>query len=178
MKMKYLFLSVFLVFAIGAACQKAPVPTFVNENNVSVSPEVVDETCNGTPSECFARCTKIPDPLQKEICYVTILNEQTKDFCGQIDDDVLCNDFFVWQASVNVNDCEQISTDLWKKRCLESFGDTQIFFNQADFDGDGLSNEEEISLGTDFRKFDTDGDGHSDYDEVKEGYDPLTPSRK
>jgi len=42
-----------------------------------------------------------------------------------------------------------------------------------DFDGDGLSDSEELSLGTDPKKIDTDGDGYSDGVEVRSGYDPL-----
>jgi hypothetical protein len=45
-----------------------------------------------------------------------------------------------------------------------------------DIDGDGLSNEEEIALGTDPENSDTDGDGLSDYEEVKIYHtDPLNP---
>jgi len=39
-------------------------------------------------------------------------------------------------------------------------------YYDLDFDGDGLTNGEEILLGTDMYKVDTDGDGLSDYDEV------------
>lgn len=43
-----------------------------------------------------------------------------------------------------------------------------------DSDGDGLSNKEEIELGTDPQNIDTDGDGLSDYDELnKYNTDPL-----
>ncbi|MDD2393733.1 MAG: hypothetical protein PHN99_06950 [Eubacteriales bacterium] len=43
-----------------------------------------------------------------------------------------------------------------------------------DYDGDGLTNKEEIDLGTDFFRTDTDGDGLSDFDEVRtHGSDPL-----
>jgi hypothetical protein len=43
-----------------------------------------------------------------------------------------------------------------------------------DTDGDGLPDEEELSLGTDPAKADTDGDGLSDREEVKIYYsDPL-----
>jgi hypothetical protein len=42
-----------------------------------------------------------------------------------------------------------------------------------DLDGDGLSNEQEFSQGTDPTKMDTDSDGISDGWEVKKGLDPL-----
>lgn len=37
-----------------------------------------------------------------------------------------------------------------------------------DYDGDGLTNEEEVQYGTNVRNSDTDGDGLSDYDEIKQ----------
>jgi hypothetical protein len=44
-----------------------------------------------------------------------------------------------------------------------------------DSDGDGLTNHEEVQLGTDPDQPDTDGDGLSDGDEVRRGTDPLNP---
>ena len=46
----------------------------------------------------------------------------------------------------------------------------------ADPDGDGLTNAQEISLGTDPLNRDTDGDGYPDGLEVALGSDPLNPS--
>ena len=46
----------------------------------------------------------------------------------------------------------------------------------ADSDSDGLTNAQEIELGTDPRNDDTDNDGLSDYDEINiYGTDPLVP---
>jgi len=45
-----------------------------------------------------------------------------------------------------------------------------------DSDNDGLSDEEEVELGTDPNDPDTDNDGFYDGDEVQLGYDPLDPS--
>jgi len=42
-----------------------------------------------------------------------------------------------------------------------------------DSDGDNLSNEEELSYGTDPYNPDTDGDGYTDFIEINSGYDPL-----
>lgn len=42
-----------------------------------------------------------------------------------------------------------------------------------DSDGDNLSNEEELSYGTDPYNSDTDGDGYTDFVEINSGYDPL-----
>jgi hypothetical protein len=45
-----------------------------------------------------------------------------------------------------------------------------------DSDQDGLSDNEEITYGTDPLKADTDGDGYNDGAEVQSGYDPLKPA--
>ncbi len=53
-----------------------------------------------------------------------------------------------------------------------SFGEIQPL-DTRDFDGDGLHNSWERSLGTDPENVDTDGDGMSDYEEWLAGTDPL-----
>lgn len=45
-----------------------------------------------------------------------------------------------------------------------------------DKDQDGLTDQEELSLGTDPEKEDTDGDGYRDGKEIETGYDPLVPA--
>jgi peroxiredoxin len=45
--------------------------------------------------------------------------------------------------------------------------------SENDSDGDGLTNDQELELGTDPNVADTDGDGVSDWDEVLAGTDPL-----
>lgn len=47
--------------------------------------------------------------------------------------------------------------------------------SDPDTDGDGLTDSEEDTLGTDPNDSDTDGDGLSDGQEVEEGTDPLDP---
>lgn len=46
----------------------------------------------------------------------------------------------------------------------------------TDLDGDGLTEDEELAIGTDPNNPDTDGDGASDGDEVTAGTDPLDPT--
>ncbi len=48
----------------------------------------------------------------------------------------------------------------------------------TDTDGDGLTNAEELALGTDISKKDTDGDGFEDGSELGSGYDPLSKGNK
>jgi len=45
-----------------------------------------------------------------------------------------------------------------------------------DRDGDGLSDEEEKALGTDWQNEDTDGDGYTDGVELSGGFNPLIPA--
>jgi len=47
---------------------------------------------------------------------------------------------------------------------------------QNDSDQDGLSDEIEKSLGTDFQKKDSDNDGYNDLAEIQNGYDPTSKS--
>jgi hypothetical protein len=46
-------------------------------------------------------------------------------------------------------------------------------FYLQDTDGDGLSDAEEINIGTDPDDKDTDNDGYTDKEELDTGYNPL-----
>ena len=48
--------------------------------------------------------------------------------------------------------------------------DNGIEDGDEDYDGDGITNKFEITLGTDPTLSDTDGDGLNDYDEVNKSY--------
>jgi hypothetical protein len=48
----------------------------------------------------------------------------------------------------------------------------------TDSDADGLTDAEELALGTNIQNKDTDGDGFSDGSEVSKGYDPLAKGAK
>jgi eukaryotic-like serine/threonine-protein kinase len=54
---------------------------------------------------------------------------------------------------------------------------TAVVVETTDSDGDGLSDVDELRIGTDPRMADTDQDGISDFDEVQQGSDPLTPAQ-
>ncbi len=47
------------------------------------------------------------------------------------------------------------------------------FLEGKDSDGDGLNDNLEKTLGTDYLKLDTDGDGYNDQDEILNNYNPL-----
>lgn len=49
-------------------------------------------------------------------------------------------------------------------------------FTFPDTDGDGLTDAQEVALGTNPAVVDTDGDGKSDYEEFVDGTDPLNPT--
>ncbi len=51
-------------------------------------------------------------------------------------------------------------------------------YDDADDDGDGLTNGEEDDLGSDPNEVDSDGDGYSDFDEVETGHDPTDDDDK
>lgn len=61
--------------------------------------------------------------------------------------------------------------DNWRQESLEQPA------TEIDSDGDGLSDAEESSQGTNPQQVDTDGDGFTDSQEINSGYDPLTPAQ-
>lgn len=78
----------------------------------------------------------------------------------------------------SINDYSPKPNDLSPATTLTgyNFYDEDLDAPSADKDGDGLTNNEEESLGTDPELIDTDNDGISDYDEVNvTNTDPLNP---
>ncbi|EIQ81925.1 thrombospondin type 3 repeat-containing protein [Streptococcus canis] len=49
---------------------------------------------------------------------------------------------------------------------------------EKDSDYDGLTDAQELALGTNPHSLDSDGDGHSDLEEVQAGYSPLVPQKE
>lgn len=49
---------------------------------------------------------------------------------------------------------------------------------EKDSDQDGLTDAQELALGTDPQSVDTDGDGRSDLDELQSGHSPLVPQKE
>ncbi|HFI0101689.1 TPA: calcium-binding protein [Streptococcus suis] len=49
---------------------------------------------------------------------------------------------------------------------------------EKDSDYDGLTDAQELALGTNPHSIDSDGDGHSDLDELQSGHSPLVPQKE
>lgn len=84
---------------------------------------------------------------------------------------------YCWNSIVSENGYWQGDSD-GKNHSAQGAFDELVAFNyplvdENDWDGDGLSNAEENTLGTDPLDEDTDSDGVSDYIETLQGRDPL-----
>ncbi|HFI0162740.1 TPA: calcium-binding protein [Streptococcus suis] len=49
---------------------------------------------------------------------------------------------------------------------------------EKDSDYDGLTDAQELDLGTNPHSIDSDGDGHSDLEELQAGQSPLVPQKE
>ena len=49
---------------------------------------------------------------------------------------------------------------------------------ETDSDQDGLTDAQELALGTDPQSVDTDGDGRADLEELQSGHSPLVPQKE
>ncbi|MFX3683367.1 calcium-binding protein [Streptococcus suis] len=49
---------------------------------------------------------------------------------------------------------------------------------EKDSDQEGLTDAQELALGTDPQSVDTDGDGQSDLEELQSGHSPLDPQKE
>ena len=79
-----------------------------------------------------------------------------------------------------INDTNKASLKIeWEKKYKEMFGNVyNVAKSNKDFDGDGLSDEDEFSYGTNPYEIDTDYDNYWDGHEVSSGSDPLTNELK
>lgn len=49
---------------------------------------------------------------------------------------------------------------------------------EKDSDQDGLTDAQELALGSDPQSVDTDGDGQADLEELQSGHSPLVPQKE
>ena len=79
-----------------------------------------------------------------------------------------CLDSLNFQAAIKKDKtaCATVDDQLLKAYC-------EKLFTPGDFDKDGLSDSEELKIGTNPYSADTDGDGHSDKEEIDQGYNPC-----
>jgi len=120
--------------------------------------------------ERVAICSKEAD--NKANCLAAIFwGAKTTDDCEMFSVGTIrqfCVDSVIIQSSITTNksNCSDIRDSAVKASCDQ-------FFSSGDFDKDGLSDAEEIKIGTNPYATDTDGDGYSDKEEIDKGYNPC-----
>lgn len=142
----------------------------------------------------YALCDQISDQTFKERCQSAwILQQMKTGNCVEpyITDELCATGAVITTAEQQKNPdlCQQIADQSWQDACVQMVGPADrdgdgLSENQElklgtsdtnrDSDGDGLTDDEETRLGkTDPAAFDTDGDGYGDGQEVNSGYNPL-----
>lgn len=123
-------------------------------------------------SEKIKKCDaeQVPDMKVSCLNYVFWGNE-TANSCEMFTDDFIrqiCADSVNLRIILekNKDNCPEI-----KDAGLKTFCDQH--FVPGDFDKDGLSDAEELKIGTNPYSADTDGDGYSDKEEIGKGYNPC-----
>lgn len=107
--------------------------------------------------------------------------DRPEDACsGEIDDGLICVSCGDAICGLGENECN-CEEDCINSSLIEDIIDDISLSNNAtsvvdevgDSDNDGLSDEEEVLLGTNPDIFDTDSDGFGDGEEVEKGFNPL-----
>lgn len=155
----------------------------VNENEYKVSFTTMGEWHNGYVASITIE--NLSDRVLEDwILTFTSSDEIVSIWHAVIDFHTDCA-YIIHNASYNANINPGASVTFGYLASYENekhFPDTfmlQSVINEIDFitdsDGDGLTDYDELLVGTDKNNPDTDGDGINDYDEAAYGYNPLSP---
>jgi|GEM_PF-3747836 hypothetical protein len=126
---------------------------------------------NGLEDRIVA-CDKEIDFGQRASCFNSIFwGAKTVEACDIFSAGAIrqiCVDSVSFQTAIanNKANCSGIKDSGLKTACDQHF-------TPGDFDKDGLSDAEELKIGTNPYSADTDGDGYSDKEEVDKGYNPC-----
>lgn len=126
-------------------------------------------------------CEEMHDTARAGRCQQVVAGPLTSQNCDERNPE-LCVDIALFEqaaVSLNASECEGIVDEGWQLSCYDMVEDelAREPIDDPDTDGDGLTDTEEVTYGTDPENSDTDGDTYLDGDEVAAGYDPNGPGR-
>lgn len=124
-------------------------------------------------TEGLEACTHYPSEQRQEVCRRSFEMPALQTCLGQhVDDPDICHDLALTERAAR----ERNPSLCLESRNPDSFIPCVLSVGVEDWDGDGLSDLEELTVYfTDPLNPDTDGDGFLDGDEVREGFNPLGP---
>jgi hypothetical protein len=162
----------------------------MNGKNTSYCGEIINDDnrvlCADGINAAMARetkdteyCERIMEDVRKQQCLDFLESKDIENDCINGSQRPECDTYKATQAAIQARSeelCEAIENDAARESCIDaiaSSGAIEAIVTDVDSDGDGLSDEEEATYGTDPENSDTDGDGYPDGDEVLAGYNPL-----
>lgn len=110
-------------------------------------------------------CLGVTDPVQKESCFAAIVATKDRAFCETLPGGLgeRCVVTMIYRdAAGNPALCEELPDPAERESCKQDFAQAP----PSDSDGDGLTDTDEETRGTNSENADTDGDGLSDGEEV------------
>ena len=114
-------------------------------------------------------CLAVPDALQRESCFAAIIATKDRAFCGTLPEELRerCAVSMIYRdAAGNPELCNELPDQAERESCAEDVVRESAASPPLDSDGDGLSDSDEATRGTNPGNPDTDGDGLSDGEEV------------
>jgi hypothetical protein len=125
-------------------------------------------------------CDRIMNEDHKQQCNDMLVAEDIKNDCINGSERPECDTYRATQAALESGSaelCQGIENETAYDSCIDTVASTgevlEAVLGLTDTDGDGLTDEEETTYGTDPNNPDSDGDGYPDGDEVLAGYNPL-----